>query len=160
VKKINPVKSFEKSSKNRKFRLFDKDVIIKKIICHFYKFVSSITSSIEKQLKIKLKLHETVKLKKRNQTSFKSLIHMNIAEFDFNDYTSNPSVLKFLSLSILEIFREFFLNSQYFQEITENFQKKHGELYFQYFIMICSEFPNCIFNNFKNTGKKSTKKIN
>ena len=147
-KKIAKIKSFEKCSKNRKFRLFDKDVIIKKIICHFYKFISSLTSFIEKHFKYKIKLNDTIRLKKRSQTSFKSIISLKICQLDEKIPNQNipQSLQKIVSLTCVEIYKKYFINSSYFQEITENFKIKHGDVYYQYFLNLSSEFPDCIYS--------------
>ena len=149
-KKIIPLKSFEKSTKNRKFRLFDKDVIIKKVICHFYKFISCMINLIEKEVKVKINLNDIIKQKKKSQSCFRKILWMKICELEGTGGIYNQNIKMFLSLTFLEIYNEFFLNSHYFQQITENFKTRHGDYYYQYFINLCSDFPNSIYLNIKN----------
>lgn len=151
-KKLSPLKCFEKSVRNRKFRLFDKDVIIKKIICHFYKYISCMTNLIEKEVKVKIGLNDIIKEKKRSQSCFKKIIWMKISDLEGNSLNDkfHPNLKMFLSLTFLDIYKDFFLNSYYFQQITENFKTRHGDYYYQYFINLCSDFPNSIYLNIKN----------
>ena len=146
-----PVVMFEKTSKNRNLRLFDKDVIIKKIICHFFKFSASLINFIEREFKVKIKLNNTIKQKKRSQRCFRNILWMKVGVLDETCTESNlpQKVIKVLSLNCFDLYKNYFLNSNYFQEITQNFKTRHGELYFQYFIYICDEFPKSIYNNIK-----------
>lgn len=159
LRNLSPQKTLDKPSKNRKFRLFDKDVVVKKIISHFYKFLSYQIGAFEKQYKVLLEVDNIVKMKKRSQTSFKSILDKRLVQVD--KFAESKQLLKFrfLTVKLVDQFREYFLNSHYFQEIIENFKKKHGESYSQYFISICSEFPDCILNKSKNFGKKGSKAL-
>jgi len=157
---ISPIKTFDKNSKNRNFRLFDKDVIIKKIISHFYKFSSCMINFIEREFNLKAKLNDSIKQKKRSQSCFRKILWMKICEFDekYTNICLPEIVMKVTSLSILDIYKYYFLNSHYFQEITNSFKNKYGDLYYQYFINICSEFPEFIFKNIKYITKQQSNK--
>ena len=154
-KNFSEYKSFEKNSKIRNFRLFDKDVIIKKIICHFYKFSSSLVSFLEKNFKIKIKINETIKLKKKNQLNFKKILSVKIAELadKCNEYTLPQHVNEVLSMTCLNLYKEYFLNSNYFYDITQNFKARHGDFYYHTFINVCDEFTNQIYYNITKITK-------
>lgn len=157
-KNFSQYKSFEKNSKIRNLRLFDKDVITKKIICHFYKFSTSLVNFLEKNFKIKIKINETIKLKKKNQLNFKKILNIKIAELSdkCNEYTLPQHVNDVLSMTCLNLYKEFYLNSNYFYDITQNFKFRYGDFYYQTFINLCDEFTNQIYYNItKNTNKKN-----
>jgi len=105
---------------------------------------------IEKEVKVKINLNDIIKQKKKSQYCFRKILWMKICELEGTSGIHNRNIKMFLSLTFLEIYKEFFLNSHYFQQITENFKTRHGDYYYQYFINLCSDFPNSIYLNIKN----------
>jgi len=132
-----------KKTTNRNFRLFDKDVLIKKIMSNFLKFVKIVLEIfISKVLNIR-----NIKIKDFDPCSFYSFEQCKefLEKTKFSDYFDVKSYkiskclinkYRFLLRSnMFQIFSEFFLNSTYlFEYLIEKIKSKYDNFYFLCFL--------------------------
>jgi hypothetical protein len=132
-----------KKTTNRNFRLFDKDVMIKKIMSNFLKFLKIVLeifiSKVLNIRNIKIKDFDPVIfytfdqckefLEKKNFSDYFDIASYKISKCQINKY-------RFLLRSnMFLIFSEFFLNSTYFFEyLIDKIKSKYDNFYFSCFM--------------------------
>lgn len=144
-----------KKSTNRNFRLFDKDVIIKKIMSNFFKFLKILFELfMSKMLDIKnLKIKEfdyadfyTVEqckeyLNKHNIFDFFQLNKKITLNFDRKKFKS------LLDSNLFQIFGEIFINSFYFFDyLVVKIKSKYDEDYLKCFMNIIEKIISIEYN--------------
>jgi hypothetical protein len=122
--------TIRKNQKNRKFRLFDKDVIIKKIVSNFIKFLKLMydgkkfdSSSNEiKKINDSFKFNFSEYKKICSIEQIKEFLKFNFDNIVINNNKANSSMLlnDLQNISLQQIFSCFFLTSKYFQEYLIN----------------------------------------
>lgn len=123
--------SIRKNQNNRNFRLFDTDVIIKKIASNFLKFlkliydgIKSIKSSSNENEKIKdsLKFNFSEYKKICSIEQFKEFLKLNFDNLISNSNNQFKCILlnELQGISLHQIFSCFFIVSQYFQDYLIN----------------------------------------
>jgi hypothetical protein len=137
------------NSKNRKFRLFDKDVVIKKIMSNFVKFLRLFLKMIfKKQYKRDLNIEIGLKNKSfinTNQTqtflklNLRELIKDNKIDKKMENET-DPNLKMLTQITLKEFFTKYFINSNYFHSYLINKTlKSYDEKYMVSFLKHINE---------------------
>ncbi len=127
-----------KITSNRNFRLFHKDVVIKKIMRNFMKFLKSIITHFFKDINKSVTFDFNILQYEGNFTNFnKSRLFLN------NNYLrdlisfSQRKLLdkKIQELKLIDFYKDFFLNSKYLLDfIYPKIIKDHEILYHSHFV--------------------------
>jgi hypothetical protein len=112
-------------SKNRSFRLFDKDVIIKKIMTNFLKFLRKML-----ELRYKSEVKEIQKLKFYSLEQCKKFLRLNTVSQVYTIINCKTEHEYLYSKQLIKVFEENFINSKYFVEyLIEKIKLKFDEEY-------------------------------
>lgn len=112
--------------KNRKFRLFDKDVIIKKIMSNFIKFIKLLVDNLlnnDQKEESKIVFNRISKSKFCTIEQCKIFLKQSIQDLTQSDNNkfANVSILKrATNLKLQTLFSTLFINSKYFNEYLIN----------------------------------------
>ena len=137
----------KKKTTNRNFRLFDKDVVIKKVMSNFMKFIKLVLENflIEKGLKNKFELRQKIFEEIfANVEKCKEFLNKKII-LDFlikkNDIKTKiwknkkSEITNFFDLKIIDIYKINFLDSNFMQNyVFPKIKKDHDQSYYLHFV--------------------------